>query len=71
MGVNQKCMENGGCRKMIVAIEGEPVCLVFPSPDAKWRTGTCPMATNLVVPEKKEAKKLNPIKASKKASKGA
>jgi len=59
--MNTKCE---GCNKVTTNTAGEKLCLVFPSPDAKWRFGNCPMASHLVVVVKKD-KKLNPIKASK------
>jgi len=40
-------------------------CTVYTIPKAKWRSGNCPMATHLVVEQKKDKKKLNPIKKSK------
>lgn len=59
--MNTKCE---GCNKIAVDTGGCKLCTVFPSPDAKWRFGNCPMASHLAVAVKKE-KKLNPIKASK------
>jgi hypothetical protein len=41
-------------------------CLAYISPMSKWINGrTCPVATHLVKEEKKEAKHVDPIKASK------
>jgi hypothetical protein len=59
-----------GCHYVFMAPNGGPsVCVPYWNPAAKWRLG-CPMATNRVV-EKVEQKKVNPLKASKKAKKGA
>jgi hypothetical protein len=40
-------------------------CLVFPDPAAKWRLGTCNMATHLKVKAQTGNGKINPLKASK------
>jgi len=69
------CQYNGGsCHAIVEKCEGcqkaqefptGNYCLVFPDPAAKWRIGTCNMATH-IESEKKVVAKLNPIKASKK-----
>lgn len=66
----EKCLSNEGCKKIVVDAEGNQHCGVFPVPEAKWRTGSCPMATNLPKVEIVEKKK-NPLKASKQKAKGA
>jgi hypothetical protein len=69
------CQFNGGeCHPIVEQCEGcqkvqdFPVgryCLVFPDPGAKWRVGTCNMATHMKGTSKKGNGKLNPLKASK------
>ena len=53
-----------GCQKVQEFPTGK-YCLVFPDPVAKWRVGTCNMATHIVETSKKGNGKLNPLKASK------
>ncbi len=55
-----------GCQKVKEFPTGK-YCLSFPDPAAKWRTGTCNMATHLQAAEKKTNGKINPLKASKRA----
>lgn len=59
-----------GCGRIIVGPEPGPACCtVFLIPSAKWRSGSCPMATHL----KKDAievKNVNPLKASKRKALG-
>lgn len=70
------CQFNGGaCYSIIEQCEGcqriqelstGRYCLVFPDPAAKWRLGPCNMATHLRGNDnKKQNRKLNPLKASK------
>ena len=75
----QGCSFNGGtCHPAVEACQGcertitvgEMVfCRSYPDPAAKWRYGNCNFATH-VKGEAKEAPKLNPLKASKRASRG-
>ena len=44
-------------------------CEVYSNPRAMWRRGNCPMATH-VAKTVHEDKKVNPLKASKRAKKG-
>jgi hypothetical protein len=63
--VIDKC---NGCQKAKPFPSGT-YCLMFPEPSVKWRTGNCNMATHIVkAPGAKETPKLNPLKASKRAS---
>jgi hypothetical protein len=72
---NEGCQFNGGtCHEIIEQCEGcqkaqvfptGSYCLVFPDPAAKWRLGKCNMATHMKETAKKEAAKVNPLKASK------
>ncbi len=53
-----------GCQKANEFPAGN-YCLAFPDPAAKWRTGSCNMATHMKAASKKGNGKLNPLKASK------
>ncbi len=56
-----------GCNKTLETETGK-YCKVYPDPTAKWITGTCPTASH-IKREVKEEQKINPLKASKRASK--
>lgn len=56
-----------GCQKVGVFPNGK-YCISFPDPAAKWRLGTCNMATHVVKEVKKPVQKLNPLKASKRGA---
>ncbi len=43
-------------------------CNVAPSPESKWRIGSCNFATHLEKKRVEEAQKINPLKASKRAA---
>jgi len=58
----EKCM---GCNRMYSDENIGDVCISYPSPASVQRLG-CPMQSNKEV-EKKNVKKVNPIKASKRA----
>lgn len=58
-----------GCGK-IIEYESARYCKVYPDPAGKWLIGRCPAATHVKI-EIKEAQKINPLKASKRASKKA
>jgi hypothetical protein len=63
--IAEKCT---GCQKAQQFLTGT-YCLMFPEPATKWRIGNCNMATHIVkAPSTKETPKLNPLKASKRAS---
>ncbi len=76
---NTGCTYNGGtCHPAVeacqgcdrtVAVEDMVYCRSYPDPAAKWRYGACNFATH-VKGEMKEAPKLNPLKASKRARRG-
>jgi hypothetical protein len=55
-----------GCDRVSKQATGE-YCSSFPNPAIKWEFGKCNFATHIKV-EKLEAKKLNPLKASKRAA---
>ena len=71
------CSFNGGtCHPAIESCEGCErtvaagdllYCKSYPDPAAKWRYGACNFATH-IKGQVKEAAKLNPIKASKRAA---
>lgn len=71
--VNGKCQtivdQCDGCGK-VFEYESAKYCKVYPEPSAKWLTGRCPTATHVKL-EIKETQKINPLKASKRASKKA
>jgi hypothetical protein len=46
------------------------VCGAYPAPAKKWANGICNFATHVKVEIKVEDTKINPLKASKKASGG-
>ncbi|MBE0596206.1 MAG: PxxKW family cysteine-rich protein [Desulfuromonadales bacterium] len=57
-----------GCDRIVQGTIGQ-VCSVAPSPKQKWAPGLCNMATHRKVEIKGlDAKAVNPLKASKKAS---
>ena len=57
-----------GCER-IVEENGEKYCKTYVNPEAKWRLGICNFATHQK-PEIQVAKvRINPLKASKRASK--
>jgi len=56
-----------GCGK-IIDFESGKYCKIYTDPVSKWLNGRCPMATHVKL-EIKEAQKINPLKASKRASK--
>lgn len=49
--------------------EGQNYCTSYPMPSTKWNMGRCNFATH-VKAETKSGGKVNPLKASKRASKG-
>jgi hypothetical protein len=46
---------------------GATYCETYASPKVKWSFGTCNFATHIERPEPAEQKKVNPLKASKRA----
>lgn len=56
-----------GCERIVEGTIGK-VCSVAPSPERKWAAGLCNMATHRKVEIKTVEAKVNPLKASKKAS---
>lgn len=77
--MNKKgCSFNGGkCRPVVDACEGcdrtltfeeARFCASFPDPGAKWRLGSCNLATHVKKEKKENGAKLNPLKASKRSA---
>lgn len=65
--VVEKC---NGCER-IVARDGSEYCTTYPSPAAKWSGGVCNFATHVRASMDKQGNvKVNPLKASKRASRG-
>jgi hypothetical protein len=57
-----------GCGKVMDCPTGQ-YCKIFPEPAVKWLTGKCSMATHIKSDIKEAVQKINPLKASKRASK--
>ncbi len=57
-----------GCNKIIDFTTGQ-YCRVYPEPSSKWLSGNCPTASNIKREIKEAVQKINPLKASKRASK--
>jgi hypothetical protein len=58
-----------GCERIVESTIGR-VCSAYPTPEMKWTGGICNFATHVKVEIKTEDLKINPLKASKKASGG-
>ncbi len=56
-----------GCDRIVEGTIGK-VCSVAPSPEHKWSAGLCNMATHRKIEIQSIEAKINPLKASKKAS---
>ncbi|MCD6262387.1 MAG: PxxKW family cysteine-rich protein [Deltaproteobacteria bacterium] len=56
--------ECGTCNRIVEFPTGK-YCMIYPDPAAKWRIGTCDMATHIKAEEAEKAGKINPLKASK------
>lgn len=59
-----------GCERIVEGTIGM-VCSAYPAPERKWAHGICNFATHVKVEIKVEDLKVNPLKASKKASGGS
>ena len=68
----------GSCRKIvekcsdcikIFDYNSGKYCKVYPDPTSKWLNGKCPTATHIKLEIKETTQKVNPLKASKRASK--
>ncbi len=60
-----------GCSRITVQAE-KKLCSVYSIPAAKWRKGLCNFATHVKVEVQKDekGKKVNPLKAAKRAARG-
>ena len=58
-----------GCER-IRAFEEEKFCSSYPAPERKWVGGLCNFATHATLEATGKQAKVNPLKASKRASKG-
>ena len=57
-----------GCERVVETNGNTKTCGVYVNPGAKWRLGICNLATH-IKPEVKTVKvRINPLKASKRAS---
>lgn len=56
-----------GCNRAVEFSTGW-YCTAAPEPELKWKSGRCNMATHVVDEAAAAGKKINPIKASKRAS---
>jgi len=64
----EQCIAGEKCCSKVV-VEGEKsFCKSYAFPTAKWKNGNCNMADHLII-EKKDSKKVNPLKASKRGGK--
>ncbi len=54
----------------VTAIGDDKFCDAYPNPAAKWMAGSCNLGTHVQRKLGGETKKVNPLKASKKAMKG-
>lgn len=57
-----------GCGR-IKEFEGDKYCGTYPQPVTKWRLGVCNFSTHVKITGTNKGK-VNPLKASKRASKG-
>ena len=59
--------ECGGCNKITEVTSGK-YCTIYPEPQARWAYGICPTASHVKKEVVEVVQKLNPLKASKRAS---
>ena len=58
-----------GCPRVIEGAQGK-VCNAYRDPALKWSFGACNLATHVARKAEGEVRKVNPLKASKKAAAG-
>lgn len=58
-----------GCAN-VVPFDGGQYCKTYADPPSKWLLGKCNFATNVVKETVRETKRINPLKESKRKSKG-
>lgn len=63
---DEKCK---GCNKLVEVKFGIFECKTYPNPAAIWRRGGCALCSTTEI-IKEEKKRVNPLKASKRAKKG-
>ncbi|HNY72221.1 MAG TPA: PxxKW family cysteine-rich protein [Syntrophales bacterium] len=56
-----------GCGKIVELATGR-FCQVYMDPASRWLMGNCPRATHVKLVIKENTQKINPLKASKRAS---
>jgi len=56
-----------GCDRIVV-VESSRYCKTYADPNAKWRIGICNFATHVKPETATQQIKINPLKASKRAS---
>ncbi len=71
--------EEGQCQPIVEKCEGcgrvdpigeEKYCAVYAMPEHQWSNGICNMATHIKLESQETQKMMNPLKASKRASRG-
>lgn len=62
----EACIE---CNKIFETASGK-YCKVYPNPAVKWTTGKCPTASHIKIAIVESTQKINPLKASKRSTKG-
>ncbi|MDQ5985326.1 MAG: hypothetical protein CSYNP_01034 [Syntrophus sp. SKADARSKE-3] len=62
--ISEKCE---GCLKVFDWENGK-YCKVYADPASRWHMGICPTATHVKMEIKESSQKINPLKASKRAS---
>lgn len=71
--VVEECLngDDGKACTHLVDLPKGRFCTKFPNPQTRWERGRCPLATHIKVDfEAPLEKKLNPLKASKRAARG-
>ncbi|MDR2861034.1 MAG: PxxKW family cysteine-rich protein [Syntrophobacterales bacterium] len=69
-GTCRVIIENcAGCNK-IVDYSGGQYCKSYADPASRWIMGKCALASHVTRDAKENVQKINPLKASKRASKG-
>lgn len=58
-----------GCQRVVEFPTGN-YCMSFTEPELKWASGTCPLATHVKRDVQASNRRLNPLKASKRAMNG-
>ena len=58
-----------GCAK-VMEYSGTSYCMLYPDPAGKWSFGRCTGSTHAKVENKAVDQKINPLKASKRKTKG-